>query len=281
MKRMKLSVIIPNYNGKVLLEMMLPHLMRAVANTKDTEIIVYDNNSSDDSRVFLEDKYPHIRLISSRENDGFTKAVNAGAISAKGEYLLILNNDCVITGKTLHEMQSFLSHYPKYCMTQPVVLDKKGKIENIGFVIDLKKAKAEAITDKKSPFIDESYMKFPTSSGYVYGLSATCLLIKRQDFLDLCMFDESFHSYLEDVDLAIRICIEGKKYFPTLSAECTHEHMATSSKMGSYKQRRDFINWIKIILKNYTLSMILSSFFSLTVERMRNLNGYIKKLRKV
>jgi GT2 family glycosyltransferase len=277
---MKLSIIIPNYNGKVLLEKMLPHLEKALKDQKDSEIIIYDNNSTDESRVFIETKYPNIRLIASSENDGFTKAVNCAALSAKNELLLLLNNDCFINDQTISLMIEFLRKNPGYCMTQPVVLNNKGDIENIGFVVDISRAKARAITDPKDTYIDEEYTRFPNSKGILYGLSATCLLVKRDVFINEGMFDESFHSYLEDVDLAFRLAHSHKKYFPTLNAKCTHEHMATSIKMGSYKQQRDFLNWIRIILKNYSTSLILSHFFPLALERMRNLNGLLKKLVK-
>lgn len=277
---MKLSVIIPNYNGKSLLEKMLPHLEKALKELKNSEIIVYDNNSSDDSRVFLETKYPHIRLISSHENDGFTKAVNCAVLSAKNELLLILNNDCFVKEHTISRMIDFLKKNPQFCMTQPVVLDSKSAIENIGFIVNTSLAKAQAITDVKDKHIDEDNTIFPNTKGLLYGLSATCLLVKREDFLKIGMFDESFHSYLEDVDLAFRLARAKMKYFPTLNAECTHQHMATSSKMGSYKQQRDFMNWIRIILKNYPTSLILAHFFPLALERMRNLNGLLKKLVK-
>ena len=275
---MKLSVLIPNYNGKTLLESMLPSLYKALKHLTETEVIIYDNNSTDGSKLFIRDMYPDIRLIESMENDGFTRAVNAAAISAKGEFILILNNDCFVNDKTIPDMIHFLKKHPEYCMTQPVVLSKNGKVENIGFLVDTYIGKARAVTDLKDSHIAEEYMKFPSKSGLLYGLSATCLLAKKKEFLDICMFDESFHSYLEDVDLAFRLALAGKKYFPTLEAECIHAHMATSSKMGSYKQQKDVTNWIRIIFKNYPLSMILANFLPLTIERMRNLNGLFKKL---
>lgn len=277
---MKLSVIIPNYNGKTLLEEMLPVLKKAIKEIKDAEIIIYDNNSSDESRVFIETEYPEVRLICSNENGGFTKAVNCAALSAKNEYLLILNNDCLLNEHTLPRMRDFLSKHPKYDMTQPVVLTRKGAVENIGFIVDIKRGKAEPVTDRDDPRISEENISFSGKSEVLYGLSATCLLVKREKFINIGMFDETFHSYLEDVDLAFRMAKADRKYIPTLNAECTHAHMSTSAAMGSYKQQRDFMNWIRIILKNYSTEMILKNFWSLALERMRNLNGLLKKLVK-
>jgi GT2 family glycosyltransferase len=94
------------------------------------------------------------------------------------------------------------------------------------------------------------------------------------------MFDESFHSYLEDVDLFIRLNKNGYHYSPLLSASCVHFHMSTSKKMGFYKEYHDFANWIRIIFKNYSISFIIKHFPWLLVERLKNLSGILKKMVK-
>lgn len=56
---------------------------------------------------------------------------------------------------------------------------------------------------------------------YLYGLSGTCLLIRKDIFEKVGMWDESFHSYLEDVDLALRMRKFGYKFVPCLTAAVT------------------------------------------------------------
>jgi GT2 family glycosyltransferase len=102
---MQLSFVIPNYNGEEILQKNLPRVVEsarkyATSADKMTEIIVVDDCSSDDSvRVIAsifessESKFLICRLIRSKVNKGFSSTVNAGAKSASGEVLILLNTD--------------------------------------------------------------------------------------------------------------------------------------------------------------------------------------------
>jgi GT2 family glycosyltransferase len=167
-------------------------------------------------------------------------------------------------------MLDFLQKNKNIFATQPIILKPSGKIENIGFYVDLKIGKAYPITDKS--LWDKNWDK----KRYLLGLSATCLLVRGELLKRVGFFDESFHSYLEDVDLAVRCFKNNLPLFPNFQASATHLHMATSSQMGSYKAKRDFINWIRIIKKNYSMRMIIKYLPFLLAERLKNLFGIIK-----
>lgn len=275
---MKLSIIVPTFNGKSLLEQFLPQIVQESKTISETEIIIVDNGSSDDTATYVKKTYPEISYIQLPDNTGFTGASNAGAECASGEYLLFLNNDCFVTAESIHAMLNFLATKSEYCATQPVIYNTKKQIENIGFYVNLPVAKAHVITSTKSQYFSRQTLHWNNVHSTVYGLSGTCLLIERKTFIDIGMFDTSFHSYLEDVDLALRLMQKGKQVYPTLTASAVHKHMSTSSRMGVYKQKRDFINWILIIAKRYPFPYILSHMVTLGLERLRNLNGVLKKL---
>jgi len=92
---MQLSVIILNYNVRYFLEQCVFSVQKALENI-DGEIIVIDNNSSDDSCAMMKKRFPNVRLIENKENTGFPKGNNIGVAEAKGEYLCILNPDTVV-----------------------------------------------------------------------------------------------------------------------------------------------------------------------------------------
>jgi GT2 family glycosyltransferase len=161
--------------------------------------------------------------------------------------------------------------------TQPVILKPDKTIEQIGYIVDLKVARATVVTQKDFEFERFKNQKDIFITGKMFGLSGTCLLIRKNEFISIRMLDESFHSYLEDIDLSMRLALSGYSYAPCLESSVIHEHMATSRKMGSYKEWHDLTNWIKIIIKNYPKWFIFVNLPSLCIERMRNISGFLKK----
>ena len=278
---MQLSIIIPTYNGCDLLQRMLPTLYVALQNISEYEIIIVDNASTDNTKQFIADHYTDIIYTYLPQNGGFTKACNDGAKQARGEFLLFLNNDCFVHEDTIDHLLTFLKNNPKYCATQPVIYNPLKEIEQIGYIIDLYIAKARVIKNANewSSFSVEVPEIF--TKQFHYGISGTCLLIKKDTFVQVGMFDETFHSYLEDIDLCLSLTKSGYAYAPCIEASCTHNHMATSSKMGLYKEKHDFLNWIRIIVKHYPLVFVMHHFFSLLLERLRNLNGILKKTVRI
>jgi len=98
----KISIVIPSYNGRPLLEKNLPAVLRACqnwqkcspsANRQSWEIIVVDDASTDDSLFFLKKNYPQIKVVKHRKNRRFAAACNSGVNAAKGEVVILLNND--------------------------------------------------------------------------------------------------------------------------------------------------------------------------------------------
>ena len=210
------------------------------------------------------------------KNKGFTGACNAGARVATGDYLLFLNDDCEMTEDALQKMVGFLEENEDIVATQPIItksLEPSAQnlghttIENIGFWVDTKIGKAYPVTET-----------LREKDRSIYGLSGTCLLIRKDVFEKVGMWDESFHSYLEDVDLAIRLQKAGYKVAPCLDVEVTHEHMATSSKMGLYKEIQDVKNWWRIIFKHSDVFVQPGTIFPLLLERGRNISGLVKKI---
>src|SRR6185503_156311 len=92
---MNISVVIPNFNGKMLLEKQLPLVEKARENSKNhiNEVIVIDDASSDDSVLFIRNNFPKVKIIRHRINRGFSSSVNIGVRSAKGELVVLINND--------------------------------------------------------------------------------------------------------------------------------------------------------------------------------------------
>jgi GT2 family glycosyltransferase len=81
--------------------------VQAAIKDISSEIIVIDNNSSDDSCSVIKLNYPEIILIQNKENIGFSKANNQAVKIASGEYICILNPDTVVSENTFNKILKF------------------------------------------------------------------------------------------------------------------------------------------------------------------------------
>ena len=106
---MQLSIIILNYNVRYFLELCVISVQNAIQNL-DAEIIVVDNNSSDESCAMMKNRFPNIKLIENKENSGFPKGNNIGVDVAQGKYICILNPDTVVAEDTFEKILN-----SKYC----------------------------------------------------------------------------------------------------------------------------------------------------------------------
>lgn len=87
------SILIVNYNGRHLLDECLSSVFSLAYPKKLYEVIIVDNNSSDDSIPFILKHFPKVQTIKSDENLGFTGGNILGLTKAKGEYIVLLNSD--------------------------------------------------------------------------------------------------------------------------------------------------------------------------------------------
>ena len=130
----KVSVIIINYNGKNLLEKCLESLFKVTYD--NFEVILVDNNSSDETINFITKNYPSIILIKLDSNKGFAEPNNIASKVAKGNFLLFLNNDTIVTPNFISELVNVLTHDLKIAICQSLLLKPDGKIDSSGDFID-------------------------------------------------------------------------------------------------------------------------------------------------
>ena len=98
----KVTVIIPNYNGKHFMEPCLSSLEKQTF--RSFRVLVVDNASTDGSLEFMAEKYPDIEVVALDQNYGFSRAVNEGIRRSRAPYVLLLNNDTTVDPHFLEEM---------------------------------------------------------------------------------------------------------------------------------------------------------------------------------
>lgn len=230
-----ISVVLPNYNGKDLLECNLPSIYMALQQTPlEYEIIVSDDCSTDDSTAFLSKEYPDIKIISSKTNLGFSATCNKGIHSASYSLLCIANTDVTFT------KDYFVNALPEF--DDPTLFAVKGDILNYNDTFDnITGIERAPVLYYKNGFLRFDHNQDPGNKEMTgklnefFVLLGCCFVCSTDKMQKLHGFDTIFSPfYWEDSDLALRAIKAGYRlrYMP----ECRVFHR-TSSTINTYRKK--------------------------------------------
>lgn len=216
----KLSVIIVNYNTSGLLKQCLSAVLASSGlKPKELEVIVVDNNSSDNSVEMVSKDYPRVQLIRNKINVGFAVGNNIGINNSNGKFLLLLNSDTVIEPDTLITILKAMENDSSIGAATCLLQTTDGKIDpasHRGF---------PTLWNASSYFLGFEKL-FPTSrifGGYHQGwknfkvphevdcISGAFFMVSREVIDRVGLLDERFFMYGEDIDWCFRIKQAGFK----------------------------------------------------------------------
>jgi GT2 family glycosyltransferase len=204
----ELSVIIVNYNGLKYLKECFDSLSDKLKNTS-FEIIVIDNNSSDGSCVYIKKYYPNIVLIESEDNLGFGKGNNEAVKKARGNYLLLINNDTIVIDELEPVLDFFKSNYKIGVIGINMRDSARNYIPAAGnFPNPVNMFQLKRLLDKGKEF---RIGHFSEQSYEVDWLVGSFLLLPKKVYLEINGFDEDYFMYVEDVDFCKKIADKGYK----------------------------------------------------------------------
>ena len=240
----KVSIIIINYNGKHHLESCLESLLKI--NYNNTEIIIVDNNSTDDSVNFVSKNFPDVILIRLNENKGFAEPNNIASKVATGDLLLFLNNDTIVT-------PSFISE-----MIKPIQQDS-----DIGICQSLLLKPDESI-DSSGDFIDTLGVVYNSKTQIseireISSARGASMMIKKNLFEQLEGFDKKFYFSFEDVDLSWRCWIAGYKVLIIPKSIVYHLGGQTYQKVKNSIAFHGFKNQLSMKITNFESSLVLKN----------------------
>ncbi len=224
-----ISVVIPNYNGKSLLEQNLPFVYNALQTSgiTDYEIIIPDDASSDDSVNFLRTNYPEIIVIENTTNSGFSGNTNQGIFAAQKELVLILNSDVELTSGYFVPLLPYFEKEDTFGVSGRIIAMDGEKIQ------DGAKFPEYNYTNIIST---KNYISKDTDSLPTLFMSGANALIDREKLVKMGGFNEMYNPYYsEDVDLGLRAWRLGYQLYYDHRAICKHPNSATIKKESSKK----------------------------------------------
>jgi len=282
-----LSIIIVNYNVKEFLLNLLASLEKA-SSSVTTEIIMIDNNSTDDSIAIVKEKYPSVITIENKINVGFGKANNQGLEIAKGQYILLINPDTLVKENTLETMIKFHKDNPTVGIAGCKVLNPDGTLQlacrrsfprpwvSFTKVSGLSRMfpKSRVFAQYNLTYLDEN------ESNEVDAISGSFMMLKKEVYEKVGGFDKDFFMYGEDLDLCYRIQQAGYKVFYVSSTEIIH-YKGESTKRSTIDETKVFYGAMQLFVRKHLSSSILVGLilqFAIFVRKLlafANVNKFI------
>ncbi len=240
------TVVIPNWNGRDLLEKYLPSVILAMSGHPDNEVIVVDNASEDGSAAYLAEHFPLVRVIALPENRGFGGGSNAGFRAAKNDIVVLLNSDMRVEPNFLQPLlKHFSDHHVFSVSCQIFFSDPDKRREETGLTQGWWEGGRLKIRHRLDDNVTSVFPCF-----YPGGGSSA---FDRRKFLELGGFDHLYRPfYYEDTDLGVTAWKRGWKVLYEPASIVFHEHRGTIGKKFS----REFIqgtlkkNAVLLVWKN-------------------------------
>jgi|688.fasta_scaffold78795_3 GT2 family glycosyltransferase len=271
---MELSIIIVNYNTALLLEKCIFSILNFSSGLK-FEIIVVDNDSQDDSKRIITEKFPQVVWLESGYNAGFSRANNIGIRNAKGDYVLLLNPDTEVKEDFLISLLAFYKQRDSKgdlgllgCRIISLVDGSLLVGTGIGFpsikkalkanplIIRLQRVVKSVKTKKYNPKI----MHYQNHE--VDFVSGSCVMISKRKILEANLFlDEDFFLYSEDVEWSYRVKNSGFVNYFCGELEVYHINSASTDKLTSGKSFQILLSRFLFILKSYGVVYYLLYLF--------------------
>lgn len=231
---MLLSIIIVNYNMGALVKACVESLLPQI-NLKETEIIVVDNNSKDETVALLRSDFPEISVIDNQVNVGLAAGVNRGIAAAKGKYDLILNPDIIALPRSIKTLLEFMEKNPKVGVAGAQLLSPNGKIQTSCFrfykpmTIIYRRThlgKTTAGKQEIARFLMKDFNR--ERSRTVEWIMGACMMVRSSAIKEVGGMDERFFLYFEDVDWCRRFWRSGWQVMYVPAAQCSHFHQRSS-----------------------------------------------------
>ena len=257
---MRIAVVILNWNGKKFLERFLPSLL--ANSSKEGDVIVADNASTDDSVEYLKSNFPTIRIIQHNKNYGFAQGYNLALSQVEADYYILLNSDIEVTPNWIQPVIDLMESDESIAACQPKIrsFTEPQKFEYAGA--------AGGFIDKYGyPFcrgrmflsIEEDNGQYDDSIE-IFWATGACMFVKADLFHKFGGLDDDFFAHMEEIDFCWRLKNEGYKIMYCPTSVVYHIGGGTLPKISWKKTYLNFRNNCILLYKNLPDNLLLEVF---------------------
>ncbi|MBB6269811.1 hypothetical protein HDF26_000238 [Pedobacter cryoconitis] len=272
------SIITVNFN-QPLVTIAFLESVRGTTKPDEVEIILVDNGSNEDYQQEFENTYPGLIYIRSEKNLGFAGGNNLGIHAAKGDFLLLLNNDTEITPNLIDVLSTELENDKEIGLISPLILyyDQPEIIQYAGFTemnyITCRNRGIGSMDTNKG-----QYDKISRETGFCHGAAMMC---RREDLLSVGLMEEQFFLYYEELDWCEKFKRAGKKIWFTGHTQIFHKESMSVGKESIIKTYFMTRNRMLYIRRNTNwFNTLIFSFYYIGIACPKQIILYLKKGRK-
>jgi GT2 family glycosyltransferase len=258
---MKTAIVILNWNGRLFLEAFLPGIIKSAANIAD--VIIADNQSTDDSVPFLQSNYPEVRIIHTGGNYGYAGGYNRALAQIDAEYFVLLNSDIEVTENWIEPVISLMDSDKTIAACQPKILSFKnreqfeyagaggGFIDRFGYPFC--RGRIFQAIEKDIGQYDET--------AEIFWASGACLFVRATHFKEAGGLDEDFFAHMEEIDICWRFKHLGYKVMYCGGSKVYHVGGGSLDKSSPKKTYLNIRNNNTMLYKNLPVSQLYPVFF--------------------
>ena len=268
-----ISIITVNYNqAKTTMEMI-----ESLSNITypNIEIIVVDNASTKEDPQIIKETYPRIILIESVLNYGFAGGNNLGIMRARGEYILLLNNDTIVDPNFLEPLVKKFQDNPKIGAISPKIryFYKKDTFQYAGYTeINKWTIRNKTIGENE---IDTGQYDEDRETAYTHGAA---MMVPMEVIKKVGMMSYEFFLYYEEADWCLRIRKYGYKIMYVHNSLVYHKGSVTTGKNSALKVHYLTRNRLVFMRRNiHGIEFVFALLYQLVVAIGKNSIIFILK----
>ena len=284
---LKIAIVILNWNGYEDTSECIISLQKITYD--NYQIVVVDNGSDVEDFNKLKNNFPNVKVLRSDVNLGFTGGNNLGikySLEEKTDFILLLNNDTIVEPNFIQPLLDIFENNPNVGIAAPQInyFDEPKKVWTEGGRISKIRGSGFAYSERfdDGKIIDDKEVTF---------VSGCCMLIKKEIFEKVGVFDDNFFLYVEDADLCYRTTQAGYKIIVSHNSKIYHKvssstkenlsllplYYVTRNRLYFANKSFSFIFFLTLIYISF--SMLIKIIYWLLNDKSKNVSIILKAFK--